>query len=125
MTSNIKLERLQSCLGYLFNDPALFKLALTHRSAGAHNNERLEFLGDSLLGFIIGEYLYTRFPDAKEGQLSRLRSQLVKGETLAQLARTFSLGDSLNLGGGELKSGGFRRDSILADSVEALIGLSI
>ncbi len=95
---------------------------MTHRSCGAHNNERLEFLGDSILNFSIGEALYRKFPDAKEGQLSRLRAQLVKGETLAEIAREFELGDSLNLGEGELKSGGFRRDSILADAVEAIIG---
>jgi ribonuclease III len=119
---DISKQRLLSRLGCNFNDAALFELALTHRSCGASNNERLEFLGDSILGFVIGEALYQKFPDAKEGQLSRLRSQLVKGETLAEIAREFELGDCLNLGEGEMKSGGFRRASILADAVEAIIG---
>ncbi len=120
--NDITKKRLLSRLGCNFNDAALFELALTHRSCGALNNERLEFLGDSILGFVIGETLYQKFPDAKEGQLSRLRSQLVKGETLAEIAREFELGDCLNLGEGEMKSGGFRRASILADAVEAIIG---
>lgn len=100
----------------------LFELALTHRSYGADNNERLEFLGDSILGFVIGDALFQQFPDAREGDLSRLRSLLVKGETLAEIALEFKLGECLNLGEGELKSGGFRRASILADAVEAIIG---
>lgn len=119
---SIKYQRLQHRLGYEFKEPKLLELALTHRSYGANNNERLEFLGDSILNFIIGEVLYNRFPDAREGQLSRIRSQLVKGETLAEIAREFELGECLILGEGEMKSGGHRRDSILADSVEALIG---
>jgi len=118
----IKYQRLQERLGYQFADQAQLKLALTHRSHGASNNERLEFLGDSILNFIIGEALFKQFPTAKEGQLSRLRSQLVKGETLSHIAREFSLGECLILGEGEMKSGGHRRDSILADTVEALIG---
>ncbi len=97
-------------------------LALTHRSFAGLNNERLEFLGDAILNFIAGEALFERFPQAREGQLSRLRSRLVKGETLAVLARGFDLGEYLRLGSGELKSGGFRRESILADALEALIG---
>lgn len=109
-------------LGYQFKDESMIELALTHRSHGKRNNERLEFLGDSILNFVIAEALYRRFPEAKEGQLSRLRAQLVKGETLAELAREMKLGDYLRLGSGELKSGGYRRDSILADSVEAIIG---
>lgn len=109
-------------LGYQFKDESMIELALTHRSHGKRNNERLEFLGDSILNFVIAEALYRRFPDAKEGQLSRLRAQLVKGETLAELAREMKLGDYLRLGSGELKSGGYRRDSILADAVEAIIG---
>nr|WP_243760362.1 ribonuclease III [Aestuariicella hydrocarbonica] len=109
-------------LGYEFLDETLFDLALTHRSCGARNNERLEFLGDSILNFVVGESLFERFPQAKEGQLSRLRAQMVKGETLAEIAREFDLGPCLNLGEGEMKSGGFRRDSILADAVEAIIG---
>jgi ribonuclease-3 len=118
----IKYQRLQQRLGYEFKDQALLRLALTHRSHGAFNNERLEFLGDSILNFLIGEALFQKFPDAKEGQLSRLRSLLVKGKTLAEIAREFSLGECLILGEGEMKSGGHRRDSILADTVEALIG---
>lgn len=109
-------------LGYQFKDESMIELALTHRSHGKRNNERLEFLGDSILNFVIAEALYQRFPEAKEGQLSRLRAQLVKGETLAELAREMKLGDYLRLGSGELKSGGYRRDSILADTVEAIIG---
>jgi ribonuclease-3 len=109
-------------LGYQFKDESMIELALTHRSHGKRNNERLEFLGDSILNFVIAEALYRRFPEAKEGQLSRLRAQLVKGETLAELAREMKLGDYLRLGSGELKSGGYRRDSILADAVEAIIG---
>lgn len=117
------LARLERQLGYTFQDRALVTLALTHRSfAGRNNNERLEFLGDAILNFIAGEALFEHFPQAREGQLSRLRSRLVKGETLAALARGFDLGEYLRLGSGELKSGGFRRDSILADALEALIG---
>jgi len=119
---NLKYQRLQERLGYCFQHQQQLQLALTHRSYGASNNERLEFLGDSILNFIIGEFLYQRFEQAREGQLSRLRSQLVKGETLAELAREFDLGECLILGEGEMKSGGHRRDSILADCVEALIG---
>lgn len=118
----LKYQHLQNRLGYQFHTPALLELALTHRSYGAHNNERLEFLGDSILNFIIGESLFQRFPEAREGQLSRLRSQMVKGETLAKIAREFELGECLILGEGEMKSGGHRRDSILADTLEALIG---
>jgi ribonuclease III len=117
-----KNKRLQQRLGYEFKEQRLLDLALTHRSHGADNNERLEFLGDSILNFVIGESLYHRFPDVREGQLSRLRAQLVKGETLAELAREFELGECLILGEGEMKSGGHQRDSILADTVEALIG---
>lgn len=97
------------------------ELAFTHRSAGRPNNERLEFLGDALLGAIVAEMLFVAHPKASEGELSRLRAQLVSGVALAVLARELALGDSLKLGPGELKSGGFRRDSILADAVEALI----
>jgi ribonuclease-3 len=109
-------------LGHAFSDPALFELALTHRSCGKRNNERLEFLGDSILNFVIAEALYSQFPAAREGQMSRLRARLVKGETLSEIARELDIGDYLRLGSGELKSGGFRRDSILADAVEAIIG---
>jgi len=104
-----------------FRDPALFELALTHRSAGKPNNERLEFLGDALLGVVVAELLYEAHPHASEGELSRLRSQLVNGQALAVIARDLELGDQLKLGSGELKSGGYRRESILADAFEALI----
>jgi ribonuclease III len=114
-------QRLLNRLDYSFKDERLFELALTHRSRGALNNERLEFLGDSLLNTIIAEALFQRFPDKREGELSRLRAQLVKGETLAAIGRELELGECLNLGEGELKSGGFRRASILADAVEALV----
>jgi len=109
-------------LGHTFRDPALLELAMTHRSAGGQNNERLEFLGDSIVNFVIAEALFRRFPDAREGQLSRLRARLVKGQTLAELAREMGFGEHLLLGSGEMKSGGHRRESILADAVEAVIG---
>lgn len=115
-------QKLCKRLGYFFADLGLLELALTHRSYGGKNNERLEFLGDSILNYVIAEDLFHRFPKAKEGELSRLRASLVKGDTLAELAREFALGDFLKLGAGELKSGGFRRDSILADAVEGIIG---
>ena len=121
-TNERALNGLANKLGHSFKNQELMTLALTHRSFSAKNNERLEFLGDAILNFVAGEALFERFPEAREGQLSRLRAKLVKGETLAILARHFQLGDYLNLGSGELKSGGFRRDSILADAVEALIG---
>lgn len=116
------LDRLERKLGYTFQNKDLMLLALTHRSYAGHNNERLEFLGDAILNFVIAEALFHHFPQAKEGQLSRLRARLVKGETLAQVARGFDIGNYLRLGSGELKSGGFRRESILADAMEALIG---
>jgi len=116
------LERLQSRLGYRFKQLELLETALTHRSASSKNNERLEFLGDSVLGQIISIELYQRFPQAREGVLSRLRASLVKGETLAKISIELELGDYLKLGSGELKSGGFRRESILADALEAVIG---
>jgi len=118
----LKYQRLEQRLGYHFEDQRQLQLALTHRIHGSTNNERLEFLGDSILNFIVGEELFKRFPEAREGQLSRLRSQMVKGDTLAELAREFALGECLVLGEGEMKSGGHTRDSILADSVEAIIG---
>ena len=116
------LSRLERKLGHTFQNQELMLLALTHRSFAGRNNERLEFLGDAILNFVAGEALFERFPQAREGQLSRLRARLVKGETLAVLARGFELGEYLRLGSGELKSGGFRRESILADALEALIG---
>ncbi len=116
-----KPEVLSKKLGLVFNDPQLFVRALTHRSASSRNNERLEFLGDAILGFVIAEQLYHLFPTAPEGVLSRLRASLVNQRSLAELARQHNLGDYLLLGTGELKSGGFRRDSILSDAVEAII----
>lgn len=116
------LEELQAKLGYSFKDVSLLQLALTHRSKSANNNERLEFLGDAILGFVVADLLYAELDQASEGQLSRSRAALVKKETLARLAKNISLGDYLLLGPGELKSGGFRRSSILADSLEAIFG---
>ncbi len=115
-------DRLARSLDYEFRDPGLLQAALTHRSAGGRNNERLEFLGDAVLGFVIAQALYEAFPEAREGELSRLRASLVKGESLADIARGLELGQYLKLGSGELKSGGHRRDSILADALEAVFG---
>lgn len=109
-------------LGYVFRQPQLLRRALTHRSYAPDHYERLEFLGDSVLGCVIAKYLYSEFPDLSEGDLSRLRSNLVKESTLVLLAQQLSLGSQLKLGEGELKSGGHRRPSMLADAVEALIG---
>lgn len=116
------LQALQQRLGYRFDDEALLRLALRHRSVAGGNNERLEFLGDSILNHVIAESLYQRFHTAREGQLSRLRASLVKGETLAEIGRELGLGEHLVLGPGERKSGGHRRASILADAVEAIAG---
>ncbi|NIG98472.1 MAG: ribonuclease III [Serratia symbiotica] len=115
-------NRLQRKLGYTFQQQGLLLLALTHRSASSKHNERLEFLGDSILSFVIANALYQRFPHIDEGDMSRMRATLVRGHTLAEMAREFDLGECLRLGPGELKSGGSRRESILADTVEALIG---
>jgi len=115
-------KRLERVLGYTFLQPEYLTQALTHRSMGGGHNERLEFLGDSVLNFVIAAALYERFPHATEGELSRLRASLVKEDTLAELARELDLGDYLILGSGELKSGGHRRASILADALEAIIG---
>lgn len=109
-------------LGYDFRDNSLLDQALTHRSCGQHNYECLEFLGDSVLGFVISAALYQRHPDADEGSLTRMRARLVRRETLARTARRFALGEYLRLGPGELKSGGWNRDSILADAMEAVLG---
>lgn len=106
----------------MFTQPQLLQRALTHRSFAPDHNERLEFLGDSILGCVIAKYLYSEFPDLSEGDLSRLRSNLVKESTLVIFAQQLNLGSQLRLGEGELKSGGFRRPSILADAVEALFG---
>lgn len=108
-------------LGYSFKEPALLNQALTHRSVGQCNNERLEFLGDSILNVIISQQLFTQFEYAKEGELTRLRSQLVNGVTLAQIALDLELDRILLLGMGEKLSGGHRRESILADTLEAII----
>ena len=116
------MEKLQKNIDYHFSDVALLKQALTHRSANKNNNERLEFLGDSILGCVISQELYHRFPLVDEGQLSRLRSSLVRGQTLAKLAKSINLSETLLLGQGELKSGGFRRESIQADAFEAILG---
>lgn len=121
MTAN-DLTRIQQRLDYTFKRPVLLQQALTHRSAGATNNERLEFLGDAILNCTIAQVLYDQFPLATEGELSRYRAALVRGDTLADIAREFDLGPFLKLGAGELKSGGHERSSILADAVEALIG---
>lgn len=115
-------ELLSKKLGLSFKDPAWLVLALTHRSMGSKNNERLEFLGDSILGFVIAEVLFEKFPQASEGVLSRLRASLVNQESLADLARLHHIGDYLILGSGELKSGGYRRASILSDALEAIMG---
>lgn len=116
------MEKLQKNIDYKFNNIDLLKQALTHRSVGKQNNERLEFLGDSILGSIISRELYQRFPLIDEGQLSRLRSDLVRGQMLAKLAKAIQLSEQLILGQGELKSGGFRRESIQADAFEAVLG---
>lgn len=115
------LKRLQRRLGHEFKDETLLVQSLTHRSAGSRNNERLEFLGDAILGFEIAENLCRQHPNASEGELSRARAQLVKRETLADVARKLELGEYLILGTGELRSGGQTRDSILSDAVEAII----
>ncbi len=116
------LDRLEDCLIYRFRDRALLKRALTHRSVRREHNERLEFLGDSILGFIIADSLYHQFPYLSEGDLTRMRATLVRRPTLASLARTLELGSYLKFGPGVLKSGGFDQDSILSDALEAILG---
>jgi ribonuclease III len=111
---------LAELLGWQIQRPDLFRAALTHRSAHHENNERLEFLGDAVLGMVVAEELYRRFPHADEGDLSRLRSRLVSAEPLAAIGAAIGIGPVLRLGSGELRSGGFRRESILADATEAL-----
>ena len=113
---------LRETLGVEPREAALYEAALTHRSASGRNNERLEFLGDSVLNLLVAEMLYRRFPSSTEGDLSRLRARLVSEGPLAQVAQSLALGDELRLGSGERKTGGFRRESILADALEALIG---
>jgi len=120
--SVIMINRLSKRIGYNFAKPELLTQALTHRSAKGQHNERLEFLGDSILGFVIAEALFEKFPKHDEGDLTRMRSSLVKGVTLAEIGRDFNLGEYLILGQGELKSGGHRRESILEDAIEAIIG---
>lgn len=121
-THNQAIAKLSKKIGYSFTDSSLLIQALTHRSAKGVHNERLEFLGDSILGFVIAEVLFEQFPKHDEGDLTRMRSSLVKGVTLAELGRDFDLGEHLILGPGELKSGGHRRESILEDAIEAIIG---
>jgi ribonuclease-3 len=119
----VNLENFQTLLDYQFKRLDLLEQALTHRSyAPDKNNERLEFLGDSVLNLVISQHVYQRRSDADEGELSRTRASLVKQEALARVARDIGLGDYIYLGGGELKSGGFRRSSILSDTLEAVIG---
>lgn len=116
-----KLQQLEKKLGHQYQNIDFLKRALTHRSVGAKNNERLEFLGDSLVNFMIADALYHQFVHISEGDLSRIRAHLVKGDTLAIIGKEYGLSDHLTLGPGELKSGGFRRESIIADAVEAII----
>ena len=113
---------LSRIIHYTFQDASLMMMALTHRSFNAQHNERLEFLGDSILSFIVAQELYQRFPKIDEGDLSRLRAQLVKESSLSSIATSMGLGDFIQLGEGELKSAGWRRPSILADTLEAIIG---
>lgn len=117
-----QLTKLEAKLGYGFASPALLEESVTHRSAAASNNERLEFLGDSILNFVIAAQLFARRPSDTEGVLSRLRASLVNRSSLAAIARELDLGAFIRLGGGELKSGGHRRESILADALEAVFG---
>jgi len=119
----VNLDKFQTIIDYRFKHLELLEQALTHRSYSQNNNnERLEFLGDSILNLIISENIYQRETGADEGELSRIRSSLVKEDALAKVARDIGLGDFIYLGTGELKSGGFRRSSILSDTLEAIIG---
>lgn len=122
VASGERLRALQKAIAYDFDDGDLLVKALTHRSASQQNNERLEFLGDSILNHVIADALFQKFPEAKEGQLSRLRTVLVRGDYLAKIADSLALSDCLVLGAGERKSGGRNRASILADAVEAILG---
>jgi len=122
MNTAKQIEILYAHLGYSFEEVRLLRLALTHRSASDENNERLEFLGDAVVNFIIGDYLYHQFPHAQEGELSRWRATLVNRDSLAKLALYFELGCYLRLGAGELRSGGADRPSILSCTMEAIIG---
>lgn len=118
----MQIDTLERTLGHVFSRRDLLQQALTHRSHGAFHNERIEFLGDSILNCVVAALLYERFVDLREGELSRLRANLVRQEALFRIAQNISLGEYLKLGEGELKSGGFRRPSILADALEALLG---
>jgi len=115
-------DRLETALDYRFRNRSLLVQALTHRSYGAHHNERMEFLGDGVLNFVVASLLFERFPNTDEGDLSRMRANLVRQATLADIAGRLELSDQLRLGEGELKSGGFRRPSILSDALEAIFG---
>ena len=119
---NDSLQHLERTLGYRYRDPGLLEQALTHRSAGHRNNERLEFLGDSILYCVLSEALFIRHPEAPEGELHLMRASLICGETLAELARGLELADYIRLGPAERKSGARHRDSVLADCFEALVG---
>lgn len=121
-SSGDRALRGHACGGHVFRDPSLLERALTHRSAGAAHNERLEFLGDALVGAIVADALHARWPKAAEGELTRARAELVRESSLATLARRLELGSRILLGPGEMKSGGHRRDSILADAFEAVVG---
>lgn len=119
---SVSVQQLERAFSYSFLDQSLAQLALTHSSAGSTSNERLEFLGDAILGFVIAAALYERYPDAPEGELSRMRASLVNQQSLADIAASVNLGELLILGPGELKSGGRSRISILSDAVEAVLG---
>jgi len=122
MAQSKAIDALLKKLEYAFNDISLLEEALTHRSYASKNNERLEFLGDGILNFVIADELFKLYPDVQEGDLSRLRANLVNKESLAEIAKKLNLGEVIKLGSGELKSGGFRRPSILADAVESIFG---
>ena len=119
---SLAITNLKAQIGYQFNNAAILMQALTHRSFAANNNERLEFLGDSVLNFIVAHQLYNRFNKLPEGDLSRLRAALVKESTLSEIASSLNVGETLKLGEGELKSAGYKRPSILADALEAIVG---
>ena len=119
---SLAITNLRANIGYQFNHAAILTQALTHRSFAANNNERLEFLGDSVLNFIVAHQLYNRFDKLPEGDLSRLRAALVKESTLSEIAASLNIGEALKLGEGELKSAGYKRPSILADALEAIVG---
>ncbi|PHS71999.1 MAG: ribonuclease III [Cycloclasticus sp.] len=119
---NFDIKRLQKKINAKFVDTSLLEQAVTHRSIGQNNNERLEFLGDSILGFIVADEIFTHFPNIDEGIMSRLRAHLVNRDSLAVVAKKLDLSDELILGQGEMKSGGKHRSSILSDAVEAIIG---